>query len=93
MGGQYVTAASKVMIVGWLLCEAVVEGSVDPPHRWVFTMIVTLLPTLGFFRSCWSSWMLPFRGGVHEMGGFVCSAYCGGTLSVGFCFLGFFGAC
>ena len=36
MGGQYVTAASKVTIVGWLLCETVVEGSVDPPHRWVF---------------------------------------------------------
>ena len=35
MGGQYVTAASKVTIVGWLLCEAVVEGSVDPPHRLV----------------------------------------------------------
>ena len=23
MGGQYATAASKVTIVGWLLCEAV----------------------------------------------------------------------
>ena len=33
MGGQYVTAALKVTIVGWLLCEVVVEGSVDPPHR------------------------------------------------------------
>ena len=30
-----VTAASKVTIVGWLLCEAVVEGIVDLSHRWV----------------------------------------------------------
>ena len=48
MGGHYVIAASKVTIVGWLLCEAVVEGSVVLPHRLFFTIIVALFAYLEF---------------------------------------------
>ena len=59
MGGQYVTAALTVTIVGWLLCEAVVKDSVDLPYRWFFTKIVMLFAYLKFLRSVWSCWALP----------------------------------
>ena len=35
MGGQYVTAASKVTVVGWLLCEAVDWSTLGGSHRLV----------------------------------------------------------
>ena len=93
MGGQYVTVASKITIVAWLLCEAVSWS----PVRWFTQMVLyddcyaLCLPWISLGRVGPVGPAL--RGGVHEFGGFVCSAYCGGTLSVGFCFLGFCGAC
>ena len=68
MGGQYVTAATKVTIVGWLLCESVVEGDVGSPYRLVFTMIVMLFAYFGFLWVVLVRLGAALRGGVHEYG-------------------------
>ena len=52
MDGQYVTAASKVTIVGWLLCEAMNWSTLGGSYRWFFAMIVVLFVCLKSLMSC-----------------------------------------
>ena len=83
MGGQYVMAASKVTIVGWLLCEAVNWSTLGGSYRWIYDDdCYALLLTLSFFRSCWSGWALPCGVEFMNMGVCFALAWCG-SISVG----------
>ena len=67
MGGQYVTPASTVMIVRWLLCETVNWSTLSGLHIWFFIMIVTLfcLPWVSLVVLVWLGTAL--RGGVNNV--------------------------
>ena len=66
MGGQYITAVSKVTIVGWLLCEAVNCSTLSGSYRLVFTVIVTLFAYLEFLYVVLVRLGTALRGGIHE---------------------------
>ena len=76
MDGEYVTAASIVRVVEWLLCAMVVEGTVGPPYRlcsygdyyalyfWYWPLLVS------FLQGVWHLLLLASAIIIRQLGGY-----------------------